>query len=268
METSTTPVRDRSVLRLVVTEPALMLGAGRALLLQVAHPKVAQGVADHSDFRNRPLPRLFGTLDFLTIVSLGTAEEAEAIGAAVRRLHRRVTGPGYSGNDPDLQVWVNATLIDAALFVYEKILGSPSGDLSGRYVEQAALVADVLGCPPGAQPADLAAFRAYMDRMTGSLEASDTGREVAHAVLHARGLWWLWPGLALNRFITTGLVPEPLRSQFGLKWSPGRDRLLWVLLRTGAFCYLLVPGRLRRSGQHVTLWLARRRVARRGRSQR
>lgn len=265
METSTRPVRDRSALRLVVTEPALMLGAGRALMLQVAHPKVAQGVADHSDFRDKPLPRLFGTLDFLTIVALGTDEEADAIGAAVRRMHNRIVGPGYRGNDPELQVWVNATLIDAALFVYEKILHSPSGDLSERYVEQAAFVADVLGCPPGTQPADLASFRAYMDRMLGSLEVSDTGREVAHAVLHARKLWWLGPGLALNRFVTTGLLPEPIRDQFGLSWTPGRERVLWLMLRSGAFCYLLVPSRLRRSGHHVALWLSRRRVARRAR---
>lgn len=263
METAGAQVRDRSVLRLVVTEPALLLGAGRALMLQVAHPSVAQGVADHSDFRNRPLPRLFGTLDFLTIVALGTDEEADRIGAIVRGVHDHITGPGYSGNDPELQVWVNATLIDAALFVYEEILHSPSGDLAARYVEQAAMVADVLGCPPGSQPADLESFRAYMDRMVNSLEVSGTGREVAAAVLSARRLWFLWPALALNRFITTGLLPERLRAQFGMTWSPGRERLLWFLLRTGAFCYLLVPGRLRRSPQHLTIRASRRRVARR-----
>lgn len=254
--------RDRSVLRLVGTEPALMLGAGRALLLQVAHPKVAQGVADHSDFRDHPLPRLFGTLDFLTIVMLGTEEEAERIGAQIRRMHHRVTGPGYRGNDPDLQVWVNATLIDGALLVYERVLGSPSGDLAARYVEQAALIADVLGCPPGAQPADLAAFRAYMDQMIGSLEVSDTGREVARAVLSSRRLWYLWPALRLNRFITVGLLPEPIRDQYGLPWSPARDRLLWTMLHTGATAYRLVPGRIRRSGQHLALHLARRRISR------
>jgi uncharacterized protein (DUF2236 family) len=263
VEITGTPVRDRSVLKLVVTEPALMLGAGRALMLQVAHPKVAQGVADHSDFRDKPLPRLFGTLDFLTIVALGTDEEADRIGTVVRQVHDRITGPGYSGNDPELQVWVNATLIDAALYVYEEILGSPSGDVAEEYVRQAAMVADVLGCPAGIQPADLASFRAYLDQMIASLEVSGTGREVARAVLSARKPWFLRPALSLNRFITTGLLPEPLRAQFGLKWSPGRDRLLWSLLRTGAFFYLLIPGRLRRSPQHLAIRRSRRRVARR-----
>jgi uncharacterized protein (DUF2236 family) len=263
MEITSTPARDRSVLRLVGTEPALLLGAGRALMLQVAHPKVAQGVADHSDFRDRPLPRLFGTLDFLTIVTLGTEEEADRIGAVIRRVHERITGPGYSGNDPELQVWVNATLIDAALYVYEEVLRRPSGDVAEEYVRQAAMVADVLGCPPGTQPADLASFRAYMDRMIATLEVSDTGRDVARAVLSGRGVWYLWPALSLNRLITTGLLPEPLRTQFGLEWSPARERALRFLLRTGTFCYLLVPGRLRRSPQHLALRRSRRRVARR-----
>ncbi|MFP3967272.1 oxygenase MpaB family protein [Actinomadura fulvescens] len=262
---SSETTRDRSVLRLLAAEPAVMLAAGRALLLQVAHPKVAQGVADHSDLRHRPLDRLFGTLDFLTIVAFGTEEEAERMGRSIRRMHERITGPGYSGNDPDLQVWVNATLIDAALFVYEDILRSPSGDLAAAYIDQARYVADVLGCPPGAQPADLGAFRRYMDEMIASLDVSDTGREVMRAVLWSRKLRWLWPALWFNRFVTTGLLPERFRAQYGLPWSGRKDRVLWFLLRTGAFCYRLVPGRLRRAGVPLMLWTSRRRSARRAR---
>ncbi|WP_019633837.1 oxygenase MpaB family protein [Actinomadura atramentaria] len=255
----------RDVLRRLAAEPAVMLAAGRALLLQVAHPKVAQGVADHSDMRERPLDRLFGTLDFLTIVAFGTPEEAERLGRGIRRMHERITGPGYSGNDPDLQVWVNATLTDAALYVHERVLGSPGGDLSAAYVDQARYVADVLGCPPGAQPADLPAFRAYVDGMIASLEVTDTGREVARAVLWARKLRWLGPALWLNRYITAGLLPPRIREQYGLPWGPRRERFLWFLLRTGAFGYRLVPGPLRRAGAPLLLWRSRRRLARRAR---
>lgn len=257
------PVRDRSVLQLLAAEPAVLLAAGRALLLQVAHPKIAQGVADHSDLRHRPLDRLFGTLDFLTIVAFGTEQEAERLGRAIHRMHERITGPGYSGNDPDLQVWVNATLIEAALFVYTDILRSPSGDLAEEYVRQARYVADVLDCPPGRQPEDLAEFRRYMAEMTGSMRVTDTGRDVARAVLWSRKLRWMWPALWLNRFITTGLLPEPIRVQYGLPWSARKDRVLWLLLRLGAFFYLLVPGRVRRLPIKPGLKISRRRVARR-----
>ncbi|MFI0353645.1 oxygenase MpaB family protein [Actinomadura sp. 9N407] len=259
------PERERSILRLVAAEPAVMLGAGRALLLQVAHPKVAQGVADHSDLRHRPLDRLFGTLDFLIIVAFGTEEEAEKMGRAIRRMHERITGPGYSGNDPDLQVWVNATLIDAALYVYEKVLKSPSGDQAAAYIDQARFIADVLGCPPGAQPADIEAFRAYMDGMIASLEVTDEGREVMRAVLWSRKLRWMAPALWVNRFVTTGLLPERIREQYGLPWSDRKDRVLWGLLRLHTFFYRLVPRRLRQIGIPLMLWASRRRVARRGR---
>jgi uncharacterized protein (DUF2236 family) len=242
-----------------------MLGAGRALLLQVAHPKVAQGVADHSDLRHRPLDRLFGTLDFLIIVTFGTEDEARRMGRAIRRMHERITGPGYSGNDPDLQVWVNATLVDAALYVYERVLGSPSGDRAAAYIDQARWVADVLGCPPGTQPADLAAFRRYMDGMIGSLEVTGTGREVMRAVLWSRKLRWLAPALWVNRFLTTGLLPERIRDQYGLPWSDRKDRVLWGVLRAYATLYRLVPRRLRQAGIPLMLWSSRRRVARRAR---
>ena len=50
-------------------EAAVLLGGGRALLLQVAHPLVAAGVAAHSRFRSAPLERLRRTLDLmLTLV--------------------------------------------------------------------------------------------------------------------------------------------------------------------------------------------------------
>jgi len=51
----------------------LLLGAGpRALLLQLAHPLVAEGVAQHSDFRADPWSRLAGTLrTYLRIVYAG-----------------------------------------------------------------------------------------------------------------------------------------------------------------------------------------------------
>jgi uncharacterized protein (DUF2236 family) len=103
-----------------------------------------------------------------------------------------------------------------------------------------------------------------MDGMIGALEVSDTGREVMRAVLWPDRLRWLWPALWLNRFVTTGLLPEPIRAQYGLPWSPGRDRLLRAMLRTGAFFYLLVPGPVRRSPIRLGLLASRRRVARRG----
>ena len=46
---------DAAVIRRVAREGLLLAGGGRATLLQVAHPGVAHGVYDHSDFADRPL---------------------------------------------------------------------------------------------------------------------------------------------------------------------------------------------------------------------
>ncbi|GGV35040.1 hypothetical protein GCM10010182_68780 [Actinomadura cremea] len=255
---------DRDVLRVLGAEPIVGLGAGRALLMQLAHPGVARGVAEHSDFAHRPLARLFGTLDFLLIVSFGTPEEVARIAAKVRGIHTVVRGDGYSGNDPGLQLWVNATLIDSALYLHERLgrRGRPGPDLAEEYYRQARIVAEVLGCPLEDQPPDLASFRAYMDGMLASLEVDDNARAVAEAVLHPRRLRALGPGLAVFRAVTAALLPEPLREQYGLPWDARHRRLAALVLATAALGHRVTPGPLRRPPQPLLVRLARHRVER------
>ncbi len=123
-------------------EAMLLLGAGpRALLLQLAHPAVAAGVADHSDFRTDPWRRLAGTLrSYLTIV-YGTTPVARAEIRRLNALHREITGPGYAARDPELALWVHATLVDSTMAVadawLEPIGPRPAGrvlcrDAAGR----------------------------------------------------------------------------------------------------------------------------------------
>ncbi|MEV5829683.1 oxygenase MpaB family protein [Spirillospora sp. NPDC052242] len=255
---------DRDVLRAFGAEPIVGLGAGRALLMQLAHPGVARGVAEHSDFAARPLARLFGTLDFLLIVSFGTPEEVARIAAKVRGIHTSVRGEGYSGNDPDLQLWVNATLIDSALYLHERLgrPGRPDPGQAEEYYRQARVVAEVLGCPPEEQPPDLASFRAYMDEMVASLEVDDNARKVAAAVLHPRKLRALGPGLAVFRVVTAALLPEPLREQYGLPWEARHRRAAGLVLGAAALGHRVTPGPLRRPPQPLLVRLARHRVER------
>ena len=91
-----------SIIRRVYADAALNFGAGRALLLQIAHPSVAAAVSEHSDFERRPLDRLFGTLYALNVVIYGSRSEAARIGAAVGRVHERIAGPNYYALDPEL----------------------------------------------------------------------------------------------------------------------------------------------------------------------
>src|SRR6266513_343490 len=102
-------------------EAVLLLGGGRALILQVAHPKVAAGVAEFSDYREDPWRRLYRTLDVTLKIAFGAPE-------GLRRAHHRVVGTDdrgepYRALDPDLLLWVHATLIDTALTMYERYVG-------------------------------------------------------------------------------------------------------------------------------------------------
>ncbi|SNS75187.1 Uncharacterized conserved protein, DUF2236 family [Actinomadura meyerae] len=253
---------DRDTLRALAAEPLVGLAAGRALLMQLAHPAVAAGVAEHSDFADRPLARLFGTLDFLLITTFGTPEQVGRIAAKVRGIHGAVRGEGYSGNDPGLQLWVNATLIDSALYVHETLMRPRDDGLPEEYYRQARIVAEVLGCPLDAQPADLAAFRAYTAATLASLEVTDTAREVAAAVLWPRRLRALFPALAVFRLVTAAMLPEPLREQYGLPWTPGRRRAAALLLGTASAVHRVTPGVVRRPPQPLLVRLAAHRVNR------
>src|SRR3954453_12480161 len=108
-------------------EAMLLLGAGpRALLLQLAHPQVAAGVADHSDFRADPWRRLQATLrSYLTIV-YGTTTAARAESQGLNELHRSISGPTYRARDPELSLRVHATLVDSTIAVADRWLAPVS----------------------------------------------------------------------------------------------------------------------------------------------
>src|SRR2546423_14627934 len=102
---------DDSIVRQVNRENVLILGGGRALLMQLAHPKVAAGVDEHSDFRVRPIQRLRRTVLMTMAIVFGDRKTALAAVNAVKRTHARGRGGDYRALDPDLLVWVDATLV-------------------------------------------------------------------------------------------------------------------------------------------------------------
>jgi uncharacterized protein (DUF2236 family) len=219
-----------AVIRRVDGEAALLFGAGRALLLQLAHPSVARGVVEHSDFEHDPVRRLQRTLNATYAIVFGTRANAEAVAAGIRRVHQRVAGEGYTASDPSLLLWVHATLVDTALLVYAALVGRLTPVEEDEFYRQAAVVAELLGCPRSAQPGDLVEFRTYVRDTICTLEVTPDAVRAARALLHpsllARGIpvsWAAEPVLALARFITVGTLPEPIRSQYGFGWD-GRRR--------------------------------------------
>jgi len=229
---------EDAVIRRVSSEAILLLGGGRALLMQLAHPQVAAGVADHSGFESDPFGRLRRTLEATYTIVFGTTEDADLVARQLWAVHEHVTGPGYRANDPELLMWVHATLVDTALRVHGRFLRPLSGRDAARYYEDSVIVAEVLGVPRDVQPPDLVAFGRYMRHMVGNLEVSDTARDLADAVLHPRLPFVAEPGMALARELTAGLLPRPLRQQFGLGWDRNRKA---ALLLAGAASRTVLP---------------------------
>lgn len=255
---------DDAVIRRVAREGLLLAGGGRATLLQIAHPGVAQGVHDHSDFTARPADRLRGTLSYAYAVLFGTRDEARTISRAVTAMHRRVTGPGYSADDPDLLVWVNATLYNTAMMLYQRVVGPlMPGDADACY-RQYSVLATSIGCPADAWPPDRQAFAAYWARMIGTLRVGAEARAIARAVLWPRDLpVALRAGLPLNRFVTIGLLPAPVRAGYGFAWSPRKERLLDRGLSATSWVYPHLPHTVREAPKDHYLKDLRRRSARR-----
>jgi uncharacterized protein (DUF2236 family) len=213
-------------------EAVLLLGGGRALILQVAHPKVAAGVAQFSNYREEPWRRLYRTLDTTLTIVFGDPVSSREASERLRGVHERIVGTDdcgepYRALDPDLLLWVQATLIDTSLTIYERYVAPLSSPDRDRYYEEMRRLGEAYSIPLEAMPADYAAFRRYYARMlAGGLRITETARDVADAVLRPDIPRVAWPAAQLLRLVTVGTLPPRLREELGLGWDPARDRLL------------------------------------------
>lgn len=193
-----------------------LIGGPRAAILQVCDPRVAAGVADHSAFRTNPLGRLDHTLDAMLTISFASSERRDAMLTQLRGIHARVRGTTaggekYRANDPELQFWVLATLIDTTFEVERRYVGEMRGSDRERFYVESKLMADAFGIPATLVPEDLGAFRSYMSDKFATLEPTDDSREIAEALMRP-GLRWIpdQSFIPVN-WITAELLPTRMR---------------------------------------------------------
>ncbi|MDQ5862222.1 MAG: DUF2236 domain-containing protein [Actinomycetota bacterium] len=229
-------------------EGVLLAGAGRAILLQIANPAVGHGVAEHRDFIARPLDRFRSTVTYIYAVVYGTEDQVAAVRRKVNRAHSAVRrkpdagSEGYSAFDAEAQLWVVATLYDTTITVYEKIYGPLDDETADLAYSDYARIGTVLQLPADLWPADRAAFRTYWDARLLALELDAVTAGVGRDLLYPpAGPFWLRMSMPLIRFITAGLLPDHLRTGFGLTWSDRHSRLFDRTTRWSALVYPRLP---------------------------
>lgn len=251
-------------------EAAIFLGAGRALLLQLAHPWVAAAIAQHSRVLGDPIGRFHGTFNLMFTMVFGTTEQAHA---AARRLHHRhahisgrlveaagsfAAGSRYRANDVAALRWVHATLIDTALVAHELVRPPLSAEDRERYWDEARLFAAFFGIPQDALPPSWADFVCYNENMwrSDALTVSGEARKIAGAVLSGVGTRLLMP--SWYRALTARLLPARLRDDFALPYGEAESRKTDRALALFRRVYPRMPNWLRHVGPYQE---ARARIA-------
>lgn len=243
-------------------EAALFLGAGRALLLQLAHPWVAAGIADQSKVFIDPLGRFHRTFNIVFTMVFGTRDQAIAVAQRLYRRHAAVVGTmpetvgplaqgsRYCANEVNALRWVHATLVETAVMAHDLLLPPLGGSATAQYWSEARQFACLFGIPSEAMPGSWHDFQAYAADMTRSdaLTVSRAARDIADRIFSGRET--RLPVPFWYRALTAQLLPERLRSAFGLPFGESEQRSAARAVRLMRRIYPALPDRLRTVGPY------------------
>jgi len=243
-------------------EAALFLGAGRALLLQLAHPWVAAAVADQSKVFSDPLGRFHRTFSVTFTMVFGSLDQALAAARGLYRRHAMVAGvlpaaagpfaagSTYCANDVAALRWVHATLVETALLAHDLALPQLTDDERERYWAGSRRFAGLFGIPSDSLAPDWRSFEAYSQAMADSdvLTVTPAAREIARQILSGEvtrirpPMWY--------RALTAQMLPERLRIAYELPFGDAERRSADRALKWTRRIYPSLPERLRTVGPY------------------
>jgi uncharacterized protein (DUF2236 family) len=252
---------DESLIRRIHREHMVGLGGARSLLMQAAHPVAFTGFFMSTGALGDPYPRLQRTADVLDTILFGERDEADRVTATVRRVHSRMrgtlkeaagrfpAGTPWAADDPDLLLWIIATLADSGALVYSRYVKRLTRAERDSYWQDWRVVGELFGLTASQMPADSAELRRYVREMLAgdTLHVTPDARELGvQIVLRPPVPLAARPLLELANFIVVGLLPSRIRRQYGLWWDPVRT----VMLNAGAqstrrMLLPIVPPRIR-----------------------
>jgi uncharacterized protein (DUF2236 family) len=226
-------------------ESALFLGAGRAALLQLAHPWVTAALLQHSSLLRDPIARFHNTFRVVFAMTFGSTPQAFKAARSLHQLHagiqgklqtgvgRYATGSHYEANHIPALKWVYATLVESAVVAYDCVLPPLTISERDSYVSESKVFASLFGIPPEALPSNWAGFAAYMEEMYASdqLGVSEQAVSLARDLLAGAGSWIKLP--RWYRALTAAWLPERVRLEFQLAFGAAEKRaaeraLIWL----------------------------------------
>ncbi|HXW41965.1 MAG TPA: oxygenase MpaB family protein [Xanthobacteraceae bacterium] len=238
-------------------EAIAFLGAGRALLLQLAHPWVAIAIAEHSRAGIDPIGRFHRTFAVVYTMVFGSRTQAFAAARALHARHAAITGtmPAdfgpfargsyYCANELDALRWVYATLIDTAVLAQDMVLTPLTDGERDAYYTESKRFAALFGIAPEELPDNWTGFAAYNAAMWRSdiLTVTPAARDIARQLMSAprtvlRAPRWY-------RAVTAAMLPPSLRTPFDLPFGEAERRVAKRAVARIRKLYPRLPARLR-----------------------
>jgi len=250
-----------------------MFGSGTALMLQVAHPTVAGGAREHSDFVTDPWNRLYRTLDYVNLLVYGGPEGAINCGRQMRAMHQRIKGVDpwgrrYHALEPTAFAWVHATLAYAIVETH-RVFGVPlTYRETVQFYEEWRGLGRLLGIRERDLPETWGQFQDYLERMIEEELQDNDVVQLVHRTLAspaAPPIDWMgertWgvltkPAARAMRLSTAGLLPVSARRKLGLELKPREERELRALGALMRGSTPLLPRWVKNNGPAYLKWRA------------
>jgi uncharacterized protein (DUF2236 family) len=237
----------------------LLCGGLRALITQSFHPHAMAGVAQHSNYLERPLDRLQRTAAYVGTVVFGDTASARAAAERVKRVHLKVrgtdpiTGEPYSAGDVSSLLWVHCAEVHSFLASFRAYGGTIDEGEQDRYLAEQVAVAELLGVPGEMVPATRAEYREYFASTRPRLCVTEASRAAIDLCVSPPLTRELLPLQAPLRVLATAAIaitPGYMRRMAGL------ERARWRYVSAGtvtraAGVLLKLPGFRRAPGRAI-----------------
>ncbi len=208
------------------------MGAGRALLLQTAHPWITAAIDEHSIVRYDPLERARRTFVNVFTLVFGSMPQVMASAHKMHKTHAEIEGKmthhagafekgsEYMANEINSMIWVHSTLWETLMVMYEEVEGPVSAVDKEQYYQETKLFAMIFGIPEEALPQSWDEFSAYNKAMWNSpqLTVTENARTLRDDLFNPPN-WLMTFPLWIQEMVTVAHMPAKLREGYEMEYG-------------------------------------------------